>query len=172
MSQHQHSDGPCPDGEACPDARRYGSLHPAPSQPADAMTAARDWAEEQFDFLKEGQPAEGPTPETEGVMQRRPALWRKWTDADFCVLEHHARSLERRMNKARRDLASVKKIAEGLVSKNERYAAKSDLQARNFAKCQEELAVANNAYAAVEQVNLQLQAELAAARATSAEPKA
>jgi len=28
---HTHGEGPCPDGDACPDARRYGSIHPAPS---------------------------------------------------------------------------------------------------------------------------------------------
>ena len=27
-----HGDGPCPDGDTCPDARRYGSVHPAPAQ--------------------------------------------------------------------------------------------------------------------------------------------
>ena len=25
-----HGDGPCPDGDACPDARRYGAVHPKP----------------------------------------------------------------------------------------------------------------------------------------------
>ena len=147
MSQHQHSDGPCPDGEACPDARRYGDLHPAPSQHTSGRTALPfDQCDSFSTPSTPSQPAEGPTPETDALYGPKPL--NNGVESRGAAL---ARSLERRMNEALRELASVKKIAEGLVSKNERYAAKSDLQARNFAKCQE---------------------ELAALRSSSAEPKA
>jgi hypothetical protein len=32
---HHDPDAPCPDGDACPDARRYGAVHPAPTSTAD-----------------------------------------------------------------------------------------------------------------------------------------
>jgi hypothetical protein len=35
---HTHGEGPCPDGDACPDARRYGSIHPAPSSSGTPRT--------------------------------------------------------------------------------------------------------------------------------------
>lgn len=48
-SQHTHGSGPCPDGDACPDARRYGKIHPAPSQPAEGPTPETDRLESGID---------------------------------------------------------------------------------------------------------------------------
>ena len=34
MTDTPKRQNPCPDGDACPDARRYGAVHPAPVSPA------------------------------------------------------------------------------------------------------------------------------------------